>query len=84
MRALPQVTVMGDKTGGGSGMPMSSTLPNGWSLRLSACPTLDAKGNSTEFGIEPDIHVNMTSEDMQKGLDTIIETARKHLKNIQK
>ena len=40
--------------------------------------------NHLEFGIEPDIHVNMTSEDMQKGLDTIIETARKHLKNIQK
>jgi hypothetical protein len=44
----------------------------------------DPDMNHTEFGIEPDIHVNMTSEDMQKGLDTIIETARKHLKNIQK
>ena len=33
-----------------------------------------------EFGIEPDIQVNMTSEDIQKGKDTIIETARKHLK----
>jgi hypothetical protein len=35
----------------------------------------------TEFGIEPDIKVNMSSEDMHKRLDTIIETARKYLKN---
>ena len=36
--------------------------------------------NHLEFGIEPDIKINMTSEDMQKGIDTIIETARKQLK----
>jgi C-terminal processing protease CtpA/Prc len=36
--------------------------------------------NHQEFGIEPDIKVDMTSEDMQKGIDTIIETARKQLK----
>ena len=38
MRLLPQVTVMGDRTGGGSGLPFSSELPNGWSVRFSACP----------------------------------------------
>jgi hypothetical protein len=32
-----------------------------------------------EFGIDPDIQVDMSSEDMQKGLDTIIETARAYL-----
>ena len=36
--------------------------------------------NHTEFGIEPDIKVDMSSEDMHKGIDTIIETARKYLK----
>ncbi len=34
-----------------------------------------------EFGIDPDIKVNMTSEDMQRNVDTIIETARKYLHN---
>ena len=42
MKCLPLVTVMGDVTGGGSGMPMSSALPNGWSVRFSASPMLDA------------------------------------------
>lgn len=76
MKELPNVLIIGDKTGGGSGLPLSSTLPNGWVLRLSACPTLDAKGNHTEFGIEPDLRVDMTSEDRNNGRDTMIEAAK--------
>lgn len=76
MKELPNVLVLGDTTGGGSGMPMSSTLPNGWSIRLSACPTLDAQGNSTEFGIEPDLHVDISSHDWNNGRDTMIEAAK--------
>jgi hypothetical protein len=77
MRELPHVTIMGDKTGGGSGLPLSNTLPNGWNVRFSACPILDAQGNHTEFGIEPDVKVEITSEDWDKGVDTIIEEAIK-------
>jgi C-terminal processing protease CtpA/Prc len=84
MKQMPQAILIGDKTGGGSGLPFSSELPNGWSVRFSASPMFDPNMKHTEFGIEPDIHVNMTSEDMQKGLDTIIETARKHLKEKKK
>jgi C-terminal processing protease CtpA/Prc len=76
MRELPHVAIVGDKTGGGSGMPLTGTLPNGWRVRLSACPTLDVNYRHTEFGIEPDIKVDITSEDWQKGRDTIIETAK--------
>ena len=76
MRELPHVAIMGDNTGGGSGMPLHSTLPNGWRVRLSACPTLDLNHRHTEFGIEPHIKVDITSEDWQKGRDTIIETAK--------
>ena len=36
MSCLPNVTIMGDKTGGGSGMPFTSELPNGWTVRFSA------------------------------------------------
>lgn len=76
MRELPHVAIMGDKTGGGSGMPLNSTLPNGWNVRFSACPILDAQGKHTEFGIEPDIKVDMTSEDWNNGRDTMIESAK--------
>lgn len=76
MNELPNVLILGDKTGGGSGLPMSYTLPNGWVVRMSACPMLDKKGNSTEFGIEPDIWVDITSEDWNNGCDTMIEAAK--------
>ena len=29
-----------------------------------------------EFGIEPDIHAQLTAEDTEKGIDTIIERAK--------
>ena len=76
MKALPRVTIVGDRTGGGSGLPFSSELPNGWSVRFSACPSFDADMQHTEFGIEPDVKVSMSDEDRAKGVDTIIETAR--------
>lgn len=79
MRQFPLVTVVGDRTGGGSGMPFSSELPNGWSVRFSACPTYGPGMEHIEFGIEPDIRVDMTGEDMARGLDTIIEEARRLL-----
>lgn len=76
MHRMPRVTIVGDTTGGGSGMPYSAELPNGWGVRFSACPMYDADGNSTEHGIAPDIVVGITDSDMQSGIDTIIETAR--------
>ncbi len=76
MKCCPNVLVVGDKTGGGAGMPFSSELPNGWSIRFSACPMYDKDGNSTEFGIEPDYKVMLTDDDTASGKDTIIEFAR--------
>ena len=74
MKECPKVTVIGDQTGGGSGMPFSSELPNGWSVRFSACPIYDVGKNHTEFGILPD-------KDILKNKDTLIEFARDFLKN---
>lgn len=79
MKALPNIKIVGDHTGGGSGMPMSSSLPNGWNVRFSACPMFDKDKRQTEFGIEPDYLIQLTDEDIAKGTDTIIEAARKLL-----
>lgn len=68
--------VVGDRTGGGSGLPFSSELPNGWSVRFSASPMTNADDQQIEFGIAPDYKVDMTEEDITKGVDTIIEKAR--------
>ena len=82
MKCLPLVTVMGDVTGGGSGMPMSSALPNGWSVRFSASPMLDADGNHIEFGVAPDIAVSLDKEAACNGMDSIIEAARNYINSL--
>lgn len=83
MKSMPLVTIMGDKTGGGSGLPFSSEIPNGWSIRFSAAPMYDSEMNQIEFGIDPDIRVDMTEEDILRGKDTIIEEACIFLKKNQ-
>lgn len=79
MRCCPMVVTIGDRTGGGAGMPFSSELPGGWGVRFSACPIYDRDKQSTEDGIAPDYDVAITDNDLQKGIDTIIEAARKKL-----
>ena len=76
MKRCPNATVVGDHTGGGAGMPFSSSLPNGWSVRFSACPMYDVERQSTEFGISPDVRVDLLQSDLLRGEDTIIEAAR--------
>lgn len=76
MKCCPNVVVVGDRTGGGAGMPFSSEMPNGWAVRFSACPMYDRERRCTEFGIEPDYSVGLTDDDFRRGKDTIIEFAR--------
>ncbi|WP_300814665.1 S41 family peptidase [uncultured Bacteroides sp.] len=80
MSVLPGVILVGDQSGGGSGLPFSSELPNGWGVRFSASPHLNAQKEHIEFGIEPDVWVDMDETDKANGLDTIIERARELLK----
>jgi len=80
MRCCPNVTILGDQTGGGAGMPFSSQLPNGWSVRFSACPMFDTAMNHIEFGIQPDTLVALNDEDRIRGIDTLIEAARQLLR----
>lgn len=80
MKQCPNVTIMGDKTGGGSGMPFNSELPNGWVVRYSAVVYYDKDMQHTEFGIEPDIALEMSGADTSQHQDTYIEAARAYLR----
>lgn len=83
MKTLPNVRIVGAKTGGGGGMPFTSELPIGWSIRFSACPILDAKGNIIENGIEPSpgCEVHAPEEELAQGRDAILEFAMDLLKD---
>ncbi|MEH0153379.1 S41 family peptidase [Limibacter armeniacum] len=79
--ALPQVTVIGDTTGGGSGRPILRELPNGWLLRVSNTQTILPSGKDFQFtGLSPDIPVSITAQDALKNKDTILETTISTLK----
>ena len=75
MNTLPNVTLVGDVTGGGGGAPYSGELLNGWQFRFSATQMMDLDRVPIENGIEPDIKVDITPEDEAVGRDTILETA---------
>ncbi len=77
MKSIPGVKIIGATTGGGSGMPYNSELPNGWGVRFSACSMLDPAGNSTENGVEPSAGCAVDMDPVQEfnGHDTILDFA---------
>jgi hypothetical protein len=79
IKCLPNVTLMGDVTGGGGGAPLSAELYNGWRVRISRNPLFDVNKEHIEFGIAPDIRVDMDKDDEYNGVDTIIDSAVSYL-----
>jgi hypothetical protein len=77
MKMAPKAQIVGDKTGGGGGLPFSSELPNGWMVRFSASPMYNANMQDTEWGIEPDVKDSLKVSDEANGIDSIIERAIK-------
>ena len=77
MKYVPGVTIAGATTGGGSGMPFSSELPNGWGVRFSASPIRDPEGHLTEFGVEPTpgCEVDLDPVAALEGHDTMLDFA---------
>lgn len=77
MKTLPNVTIVGARTGGGGGLPFSSELPNGWAVRFSASPIYAPDGSLTEFGIEPSegCEIHCTAEELASGRDAILDFA---------
>ncbi|MCM1036497.1 MAG: S41 family peptidase [Bacteroides sp.] len=75
MSQLPRVTLVGDTTGGGCGMPFGSEIPCGWAVRFSASPVYDAELRLTEFGVAPDHHVDLDPAAALTGHDTILDYA---------
>jgi len=75
LKALPDVRIVGDTTGGGGGVPLGWELPNGWHFNFSNSVTYLPDGFIIEDGIPPDIQVDITDEDRLAGRDTILDMA---------
>lgn len=87
IKALPNVVLMGDTTGGGLGLPNGGYLPNGWFYRFSITQavTVDqanryeagqraqVNAENYENGVPPDIVVSLDRTDITK--DEIIDRA---------
>ncbi|WP_339814450.1 S41 family peptidase [uncultured Imperialibacter sp.] len=78
MRLFPQVTIVGDTTGGGSGNPILRELPNGWVFRLSSWIAADPDNNTYEgIGLVPDIPVTMVAQNSLDDTDyALLEALR--------
>lgn len=73
-KALPNMILIGDTTGGGLGLPNGGQLPNGWTYRFSVTQALSLdKNEEYENGVPPDIKVLFDWNDLTK--DEILERA---------
>ena len=81
MKYLPNITVIGTKTGGGGSGRWVKIMPNGWKLYYPATPSYDIKMNSLEPGVEPDITINATREELLENPCLVNETAYNYLLN---
>lgn len=71
MRYADNCLILGGKSGGGGGMPMSYELPNGWLVRFSSIKMYDRDQQSIEAGVIP--HLLVIQHDTIK--DSLIEEA---------
>lgn len=73
-KAFPNITLMGDTSGGGGGLPNGGQLPNGWTYRFSVSQLIDLNGdNFAEDGVPADIPAAFDWSDITK--DEILERA---------
>jgi hypothetical protein len=76
MRTRPDVTFVGDSTGGGSGNPIPRELPNRWVLWVSRWQATTPGGSWYEgIGLAPDILESVSEQDLARARDPILERA---------
>ena len=80
MREYPNITVIGDTSGGHSGYPVTYPLSNGWQFSVSTWIDYTAELQIIEDqGITPAIFVPTTAADFQAGTDPVLDYAISHL-----
>lgn len=76
MRYADNCAIVGGRSGGGGGMPLSYELPCGWTVRFSSVKMTDLDDQSIEDGVNPHKFCTQHSEDK----DDLIEYGIKLIK----
>ena len=77
----PQVTTMGDKTGGSSGNPRTIELEGGIVVNLPRWNDMDPAGNPIEnVGVAPKVRIEAKSEDFTALKDPVLDAALAYLR----
>lgn len=76
LRVLPNVTIVGQNTTGAMGERIEKEMPNGWIYSITGQVMFAADGISYEGpGIPPDVLVTNTLEELEAGVDNMLDTA---------
>lgn len=74
--------IVGTNSYGSCGQPLEGELPGGGSYGI--CTTYPCLADKTEFiniGIKPDIHAEITRQDMQSQFDSVLDMGLKEIRN---
>jgi hypothetical protein len=75
-KSFPYVLHIGDETQGGSGTtPIGIELANGWAYRVSSIQLLTTNKQPITNGIEPNIKIGISQQDINLNNDRILEKA---------
>ncbi len=80
MGQMEHVTTVGQVFGGGTGTVISGYLANGWKYSMSTSILVDAEGNPTDNGLEPDIPMLINPADTIN--DAVIDRAILEIQNV--
>mgnify|MGYP001794404163 CR=1 FL=1 len=75
LSALPNVRLVGQKTGGGAGGNYGYQLINGWIIKVSVSDFLDYNNETIELGVDPDILIENNEDDILSNQDKMLEKA---------
>ena len=84
MNSVPNTTIIGTRTSGGAGYPVSSILPNNWILNYPRNKLYDRYYHYLDQGVHPDIVINVPKSywnnlDKYNAVDPVIEKALEYL-----
>ncbi|MDO8600037.1 MAG: S41 family peptidase [bacterium] len=84
LRDIRGITLVGEKTFGKGSVQEYSELPRGTSIKITVAKWLTPKGTSiNDTGIEPDVEVKRTPEDVENDRDPQLDKAVEVLRGIQ-